>query len=86
MNLSMLKRNINQEAGAVQLVTPSIFPAIQAFQVDHCGGFHGHKSGHGLNNQLVRKLLSEPYSYEIVTFDQVEQVPEAYARQSTEAA
>ena len=50
------------------------------------GGFHGHKSGHGLNNQLVRKLLSEPDSYEIVTFDQGDQVPEAYARQSTEAA
>jgi len=50
------------------------------------GGFHGHKSGHGLNNQLVRKLLSEPDSYEIVTFDQGDQVPEAHARQSTEAA
>ena len=40
------------------------------------GGFHGHKSGHGLNNQLVRKLLSEPDSYEIVTFDQPCQVPD----------
>ena len=49
------------------------------------GGFHGHKSGHGLNNQLVRKLLSEPDSYEIVTFDQGDQVPESYARKSTEA-
>ena len=50
------------------------------------GGFHGHKSGHGLNNQLVRKLLSEPDSYEIVTFEQGEKVPESYARKSTEAA
>jgi hypothetical protein len=35
---------------------------------------------------LVRKLLSEPDSFEIVTFDLGAQVPDAYARKSTEAA
>lgn len=44
------------------------------------GSFHGYKSGHGLNNQLVRKLLNNPDSFDIVTFDQGSDVPDAYAR------
>ena len=31
--------------------------------------FDGYKSGHALNNQLLRNVKSDPSSYEIVTFD-----------------
>jgi UDP-3-O-[3-hydroxymyristoyl] N-acetylglucosamine deacetylase len=40
-----------------------------------------HKSGHTLNNLLLRALLAQPEAYEIVTFDSVEAAPEAYGRQ-----
>ena len=33
------------------------------------GAFSGHRSGHTTNNALVRKLLADPASYQIVTFD-----------------
>ena len=33
------------------------------------GAYEGFKSGHALNNTLVRALLAQPESYEIVTFD-----------------
>jgi len=41
-----------------------------------------HKSGHSLNNQLLRTLLAQPDAYEIVSFDSVEIAPRAYARQA----
>ncbi len=40
--------------------------------------FSGHKSGHGPNNELVRKLLAQPSSYEIVTFDTLADLPAGY--------
>jgi UDP-3-O-[3-hydroxymyristoyl] N-acetylglucosamine deacetylase len=40
-----------------------------------------HKSGHTLNNQLLRALLVQPDAYEIVSFDSIEGAPGAYARQ-----
>lgn len=43
------------------------------------GAFHGHKSGHALNNQLVRALLADQAAYEFVTFDQPEELPQAFA-------
>jgi UDP-3-O-[3-hydroxymyristoyl] N-acetylglucosamine deacetylase len=33
------------------------------------GEFSGFKSGHGLNNRLLRELLARPDAWEIVTFD-----------------
>lgn len=33
------------------------------------GEFKGHKSGHGLNNKLLRELLRNPDAWEIVTFE-----------------
>ena len=44
------------------------------------GSFHGHKSGHGPNNALLRKLLATPDAYEIVTFASDAEVPLAYRR------
>jgi UDP-3-O-[3-hydroxymyristoyl] N-acetylglucosamine deacetylase len=43
------------------------------------GAFHGHKSGHELNNLLVRKLLADATAWEEVTFDSVEALPRAFA-------
>jgi UDP-3-O-[3-hydroxymyristoyl] N-acetylglucosamine deacetylase len=43
------------------------------------GAFYGHKSGHALNNLLVRKLLADATAWEEVTFDKVEALPRAFA-------
>ncbi len=39
------------------------------------GEFLGHKSGHALNNQLLRALLADQRAWETVTFDEPEQAP-----------
>jgi UDP-3-O-[3-hydroxymyristoyl] N-acetylglucosamine deacetylase len=44
------------------------------------GAFHGHKSGHELNNLLVRKLIAERAAWEEVTFDRLEALPQAFSR------
>lgn len=43
--------------------------------------YTAHKSGHGLNNQLLRALLAQPDAYEIISFDKLEMAPHAYAEQ-----
>jgi len=43
------------------------------------GAFHGHKSGHELNNLLVRKLLADASAWEEVTFESIESLPRAFA-------
>lgn len=42
------------------------------------GEFTAHKSGHGLNNQLLRKLIVEKDAWEVVTFDEVADAPISY--------
>ena len=42
------------------------------------GSYVAEKSGHGLNNLLLRKLFSQPDAYEIVTFDNISKAPIAY--------
>ena len=37
------------------------------------------RSGHALNNQLLRELLNRPQSYEVVTFDDIRQAPAGLA-------
>lgn len=44
--------------------------------------YDAHKSGHGLNNLLLRELLSQPDAYEIVSFDKLEQAPQTYVMQA----
>ncbi|MCH8140333.1 MAG: UDP-3-O-acyl-N-acetylglucosamine deacetylase [Proteobacteria bacterium] len=39
------------------------------------GAFSGHKSGHGSNNALLRKLLADKDAFEIVTFENAEDAP-----------
>jgi UDP-3-O-[3-hydroxymyristoyl] N-acetylglucosamine deacetylase len=43
-----------------------------------------HKSGHGLNNQLLRALLAQPEAYEVVSFDDLENAPGTYVRQAAQ--
>jgi UDP-3-O-[3-hydroxymyristoyl] N-acetylglucosamine deacetylase len=44
------------------------------------GEFNGYKSGHALNNLLLRKLISRQDCWEIVTFDEEEAAPISYMR------
>ena len=43
------------------------------------GAFSGYKSGHELNNLLLRRLLEQPAAWEEVTFDDSEAMPVSYA-------
>ncbi|WP_395006193.1 UDP-3-O-acyl-N-acetylglucosamine deacetylase [Undibacterium sp.] len=43
--------------------------------------YSAHKSGHGLNNQLLRALLAQPDAYEIVTFSEAASAPSSYSEQ-----
>jgi UDP-3-O-[3-hydroxymyristoyl] N-acetylglucosamine deacetylase len=43
------------------------------------GAFSGYKSGHELNNLLLRSLLEQPAAWEEVTFDDSEAMPVSYA-------
>jgi UDP-3-O-[3-hydroxymyristoyl] N-acetylglucosamine deacetylase len=40
--------------------------------------FHGVKSGHAMNNQLVRALLADQAAWEFVTFDKRDELPKAF--------
>jgi UDP-3-O-[3-hydroxymyristoyl] N-acetylglucosamine deacetylase len=42
------------------------------------GEFSGHKSGHGLNNKLLRTLLADTTAWEAVSFEKPEQAPISY--------
>ncbi|GHD64851.1 UDP-3-O-acyl-N-acetylglucosamine deacetylase [Jeongeupia chitinilytica] len=40
--------------------------------------FSGYKSGHAMNNKLLRALLDDPDSYEFVSFERDEDVPSSF--------
>jgi len=42
------------------------------------GAFSGYKSGHALNNQLLRALMNDVTSWEIITFDDYHQLPTTF--------
>jgi UDP-3-O-[3-hydroxymyristoyl] N-acetylglucosamine deacetylase len=44
------------------------------------GSFEGYKSGHGLNNQLLRNLLNQADAWESVTFEDEAALPICYSR------
>jgi UDP-3-O-[3-hydroxymyristoyl] N-acetylglucosamine deacetylase len=48
--------------------------------------FSAHKSGHALNNALLRKLLADATAWELVSFEQPEQTPAAIAALYPQAA
>src|SRR5690606_36042665 len=39
------------------------------------GAFTGHKSGHGLNNRLLRELLAREDAWELVSFGSADEAP-----------
>ncbi len=44
------------------------------------GAFSGHKSGHALNNRLLRELMQNTDAWEEVTFDETEKAPISYMK------
>ena len=42
------------------------------------GAFHAHKSGHYLNNLLLRELLAQEEAWELVSYEDVESAPIAF--------
>jgi UDP-3-O-[3-hydroxymyristoyl] N-acetylglucosamine deacetylase len=44
------------------------------------GAFSAHKSGHSLNNRLLRELLADAAAYEAAVFERAEHAPAAVAR------
>jgi UDP-3-O-[3-hydroxymyristoyl] N-acetylglucosamine deacetylase len=45
------------------------------------GGYIAEKSGHALNNALLRKLLDDPSCYEICNFPE-NKAPQAYSKEN----
>lgn len=50
------------------------------------GAFEGHKSGHSLNNQLLKTLLADENAWEYITFDSQEKLPKNYLHPVVAAA
>jgi UDP-3-O-[3-hydroxymyristoyl] N-acetylglucosamine deacetylase len=48
--------------------------------------FSAHKSGHALNNKLLRALIADQSAFETVTFDRADQAPAAIARLAAQPA
>ena len=44
------------------------------------GAFSGYKSGHGLNNRLLRTLLANEDAWELVTFEDPKEAPISYVQ------
>ena len=44
------------------------------------GAFSAHKSGHSLNNRLLRSLVTQQEAWELITFDENEQAPISFIR------
>jgi len=44
------------------------------------GAFSGYKSGHALNNRLLRALMADADAWEIVTFEDTDNLPIAYSK------
>ena len=64
-----------------EFVKHKILDAIgDLYLVGHCliGEYTGYKSGHGLNNQLLRALLADAAAWEEVTFDEATAPPISY--------
>lgn len=49
------------------------------------GEFTGYKSGHGLNNKLLRALLNDKDAWEMITFDDEENAPISFMRSAESA-
>ena len=63
-----VKHKILDAMGDLYIVGKPLLAAYSAF-----------RSGHAMNNQLLRELLSQPDAYEVVTFDKSSQAPKGFA-------
>ncbi len=70
-----------------EFVRHKILDAIgDLYLVGHAllASYSAHKSGHGMNNQLLRALLAQPDAYEVISFDSTDLAPISYLRQTVE--
>jgi UDP-3-O-[3-hydroxymyristoyl] N-acetylglucosamine deacetylase len=63
-----VKHKILDAMGDLYIVGKPLLAAYSAF-----------RSGHAMNNQLLRALLAQPEAYEIVTFDLASHAPKGFA-------
>jgi len=63
-----VKHKILDAMGDLYIVGHPLLAAYSAF-----------RSGHAMNNQLLRALLAQPDAYEIVSFDKASQAPKGFA-------
>jgi len=63
-----VKHKILDAMGDLYIVGKPLLAAYSAF-----------RSGHAMNNQLLRALLAQPDAYEIVTFEKSSQAPKGFA-------
>lgn len=63
-----VKHKILDAMGDLYIVGKPLLAAYSAF-----------RSGHAMNNQLLRALLAQPDAYEVVTFDKASQAPKGFA-------
>jgi UDP-3-O-[3-hydroxymyristoyl] N-acetylglucosamine deacetylase len=63
------KHKILDAMGDLYIVGKPLLAAYSAF-----------RSGHAMNNQLLRALLSQPDAYEIVTFENEREAPRGFAQ------
>ncbi|KAE9525336.1 UDP-3-O-acyl-N-acetylglucosamine deacetylase [Testudinibacter aquarius] len=64
-----------------ELVRHKLLDAIgDLYMASHniIGAFKAYKSGHGLNNKLLRAVLADQTAWEFVTFEQEAKVPQGY--------
>ena len=84
-------RILNQEGLRYEdeFVRHKVLDAVgDLYLLGHCliGEFRAYKSGHALNNALVRALIAQPDAWEMVTFDASSPAPVAYAQQASPAS
>ncbi len=65
----LVKHKILDAMGDLYLVGRPLLAAYEAF-----------RSGHALNNKLLRELLSQPDAYELVSFEDEKQAPAGFAQ------
>jgi UDP-3-O-[3-hydroxymyristoyl] N-acetylglucosamine deacetylase len=44
------------------------------------GSFSAHKSGHSLNNRLLRELVTNQEAWELITYNENDEAPIAFVR------
>jgi UDP-3-O-[3-hydroxymyristoyl] N-acetylglucosamine deacetylase len=64
-----VKHKILDAMGDLYIVGKPLLAAYSAF-----------RSGHAMNNQLLRALLAQPDAYEVVSFEQAKQAPQGFAQ------